>query len=497
MGEMRSLVRVAGGVACALALASWSGGCATPRVEPEALLEAASAPEMARFVETNNGLGRPIRVAIVTWGGYTGGLYANGGLETTAESLYATKYNLDIEFVVVDDYPLTRDAFKAGGDVAGGVDIMWGTVDSYALEYDTLSAYDPKVVLQYDWSRGGDAVVATREIGRVSDLKGKKIALAQMTPSHFFLLFMLEQAGLTASDVNLVYMASAVEAAALFEQGRVDAAVSWSPDVYMVAEAVEGSHLLVSTHEARALIADVFIARGDFVSEHPELLEAFSRGWFEGTDVVRSAPEEHSALVAGVFEGVDLAAARLMHSDVMLTTGADNRAFFGIAGDTSLRTYEVLFEEARRLWARPFAGVDPESTRATTHMKWLGKSTQARSSGGDGPATLWGMRVQVRRGEVIVTRSVEAEFSGGEPTPGARDALHEVALLAEVFGSSRLRVRCASVDGAQGPCVGHEAALASHLTATYGIPSERLVTTGSVAKGRVEGSASFTVEVLR
>ena len=336
-------------VGVCVALWSCVAGCATPAAAPETpLIE--GPPEWVRFEQTNNGLGRPIRVAIVTWGGYAGGLYANGGLKTAAESIFATKYNLDVEFVVIDDYPASRDRFKEGGDVRGGVDMMWSTVDTMAFEYERLHDAEPVTVLQYDWSRGGDAIATTGEVKRYADLKGKRIAVAEVTPSHFFLLHVLEQAGLTTDDVRFVFTASSVEAAALFRLGKVDAAVSWAPDVYKAVDAVEGAHILVSTLEADRLIADIFVARGGFVREHPELLEAFSRAWFDGVDAVNATPEVCVPLLSEVFEGVEEEDARMMLADVILTSAADNKAFFGIGESTSLRTFPELLREALGLW---------------------------------------------------------------------------------------------------------------------------------------------------
>jgi len=72
-------------------------------------------------------------------------------------------------------------------------------------------------------------------IKSVRDLKGKKLACAEATPSHYFALYVLTQGGLTNRDVEWVFTTSAVEAANVFKAGRVDAAVSWSPDVYIAA----------------------------------------------------------------------------------------------------------------------------------------------------------------------------------------------------------------------------------------------------------------------
>ena len=79
------------------------------------------------------------------------------------------------------------------------------------------------------------------------DLKGKKLACAEATPSHYFALYVLTQGGLTNRDVDWKFTDSAVDAANVFKAGQVDAAVSWSPDVYVAARERTGGHILAST----------------------------------------------------------------------------------------------------------------------------------------------------------------------------------------------------------------------------------------------------------
>ncbi len=412
-----------------------------------------SGDAVAVNAETNKGLGRPIKIGIVTWGGYAGGLYANGGLKTAKESIYA-RYGLNVEFKVIDDYPASRDAFKLGGDAKGGIDIMWGTVDSYALEYDTLKDLEPKVIMQYDWSRGGDAVAVTREIKNVSDLKGKRIAVAEATPSHYFALYLLSQADLKTSDVNFVFTASAVEAASLFKQGKVQAAVSWSPDVYQAAEAVDGGHILASTKEASALIADVFISRGDFATKHPDLIAKFLLGWFEGVDAVNKTPEKSFQLMADAFQGVELDDAKGMFGDVKLPSYAENLTFFEALGNDELRGYSDIYNEASNLWrklgktsgrtmgkdtvnTKYLLAIREEAEKLFGKVEGVKKATKEFDFDFDQAA-----KDAAKTSAPILTRRISIFFPTGkfELDDNSKFILDEAASLAQTFGSVRMRV---------------------------------------------------------
>ena len=91
-------------------------------------------------------LKRPIKVAIVLWGGYAGGIMANGGMLPNPASAFSKDFGVQVEMLQIDDFDKSRDAFRAGGD-KGGVDVMWSTVDAYALEYGGLSKLNPKAIM--------------------------------------------------------------------------------------------------------------------------------------------------------------------------------------------------------------------------------------------------------------------------------------------------------------------------------------------------------------
>ena len=72
-------------------------------------------------------LNRPIKVAIVLWGGYAGGIMANGGFKPNQDSVFYKDHGIEVQIVQIDDFQASRDAFRAGGRA---VDIMWSTVDA-------------------------------------------------------------------------------------------------------------------------------------------------------------------------------------------------------------------------------------------------------------------------------------------------------------------------------------------------------------------------------
>ena len=398
------------------------------------------------------GLGRPLKVHIVTWGGFAPGLVANNGLGAKIDSDYWKKYNLAVEFKVIDDYPASRTAFKAGGDKPGGVDIIAGTVDAFALEYETLKDFEPTAFMLGDWSRGGDAVAVSADIQKVSDLKGKRIALAEGTPSHYLALYLLSQADMKTSDVNWVFTASAIEAAALFREGKVDAAVSWAPDVYMAAEAREGGHILTSTAEASSLIAAIFIARGDFAKEHPDVIKRFMLGWFDGQQQAASDPEVAVAALAKSFEGINAEAATGMLQSTKLVNYPENLAFFEVTGD-QLRGYPDIFLEASKLWrslGMTSGRTPPEASYSTDFLKSIRPEAEKRFGAVEEEAVKPTQEFtfeevdqeEAAEKEAVLTRRISIFFPSGEYEldENQKFILDEAASLAQAFGGTRMRV---------------------------------------------------------
>ncbi|MDV3135030.1 ABC transporter substrate-binding protein [Mycobacterium sp. 29Ha] len=87
-----------------------------------------------------------------------------------------------------------------------------------------------KVVSAYDGSGRGDKLLAHADspIRAVSDLRGRKIAVGKGSSAHGNVLAQLQRAGLSPSDVELVFLQPA-DALGAFRQKQVDAWAIWDP----------------------------------------------------------------------------------------------------------------------------------------------------------------------------------------------------------------------------------------------------------------------------
>ncbi len=273
-----------------------------------------------------------IKIGVVTWGGYAGGQYFNEGFEASDKSRFFKDYGFKVEFKVLDDFEASRNAFR--GDE---VHLLWQTIDCFPTEVNGLGDFDPVIAFQADWSRGGDAIVARRGISKISDLKGKKIAVAELTPSHSFLLWMLEANNVSLKDVTIVPQASAIDAAEIFKSERVDAAVVWSPDDILCTKAVAGSRVLESTSAAGNIIADVFMAKRAWLSKNEAKVRQLYEGWMIGAAEINNNKNNRTKAAKILAEeftergtALTVDEADQMIGNVRLVTHGDNKDFFGL-----------------------------------------------------------------------------------------------------------------------------------------------------------------------
>ena len=293
-----------------------------------------------------------IKVGVVTWAGYAAGQYFNEGFEPSKQSRFYKDYGFALEFKVLDDFVASREAWKSND-----VDLLWQTIDAFPTESGALTSFDPIVLFQADWSRGGDAIVVRRGISNVSDLRGKKIAVAELTPSHSFLLWMLEAAGMTQNDIEIVAQADAIQAAATFKSGQVDAAVVWSPDDVLSIKAVPGSRILESTKSASNIIADVFYAKRSFVNNNRDRLQQLYEGWMRGAAEINNsatARQKAAKILTREFAERGTVLSEQEWNDLLgnvrLVTHGDNKNFFGLNSNYKGVTGESLYSRMSNVY---------------------------------------------------------------------------------------------------------------------------------------------------
>ena len=303
-----------------------------------------------------------VRFALNVWAGWAPIIYANDGFKAGKVWQAPGGKPFKVELVLIDNPVTMRDAYAAGE-----VHIGWGTLDMVPLFLEGLvdrtgapkdSRVMPRIFQQVDFSNGGDGIVVRESIRTVKDLAGKKLVLAQNSPSQFFALNMLVAGGLQPGDVDMVYTDDAFQAAAAFNaQKELAGCVSWAPDIYNLEKA-KGNRMLVTTQTANRLIADVWFARADFAKDHPDKIEAIVRGIFDAMTALKTegAKAKVAELMAAGYN-IPATDTLAMLGDAHSTNWAENYQFF--INRNNPANFERIWKQAYYLYRRIGAITNP------------------------------------------------------------------------------------------------------------------------------------------
>ncbi len=427
-----------------------------------------------------------LKVQMFTWGGTAPGLYFNEGAEASEKSRFFKDYGIKVEFILMDDFDGSRNAW-----IADEVHIINNEVSAMNTEMERLAPHDPKVFLQMDWSRGGDAVIVKRGINSVNDLRGKTIAYAGFTPSVTFLAYMLESAGMTFADVKLQEVPLPSDAANAFKGGKVDAAIVWSPDDEIAVREVPGSKVLQSTREASNIIADVYMVKNAFLKKNKDKIAKFYEGWMKGAAEINAnkGNKDKAARILAEVTGLPKGDAMGMIDNVRLTNHGDNMNFFGqntsFNGMKGEKLYTKMGEAFETLKQAP---ANRPSWRA---MAYPVAATSANLSGAthaaEGAAKFKPATPADKVKPAISSKPISISFPTGQFQLGenAKTIIDlQFAEIAKVYGNTRIRVE-GNTDNVGKPDMNQKLSekraksVAQYLQKQYGMPANRFIIVGN------------------
>jgi NitT/TauT family transport system substrate-binding protein len=467
---------------------------AAPSTKPSAAASTAKAP--LPLVD------RPLRVALSQWPGHMALVVGTGGLRTQPGSI-AAKEGLDVEIVFIEDAPSKNRALQTGE-----VDFVWQTVDELPISAPAYRAQniDARAFLQLDWSRGGDACVATKEVQTVEDILGKKSAVLMFSPDHTVFEFMISNSRLTPAQVVEVRKATKFSmddftyARQLFEKKEIDVACLWEPDVTLALASRPGAHRLFSTADATELVADVLFTRKDFLDQHLDVAQKLARTWFAAVDEGerdKSAAAKLISTVASRFRdelGYEKTLAAL--SWAKWTKLGDNVRLFGVDG--SAPAFDRVYNQADGIWVSyPEAEIKdrfaPSVLRDTRVVQAVWEASGKPIAKRDEPY----QQDVARTGAPLFTKPVSITFNSGSDALSA-EAINLINLQVlpqlQIAGGMYARVEgnTDSVgDFAQNQRLSQQRARAivSYLV-SRGIPVERLVARGNGSAAPVASNKS-------
>ena len=445
-----------------------------------------------------------VKVGVFSWGGYAPGFYFNEGFSANSDSRFKEDYGINVSFEVIDDFDANRQAWKAGE-----VDLIGTTADALPTEMEGLKEFDPRVVFQVDWSRGGDAIIAKRGINSINDLKGKTVAVTPSTPSQTFLLWMLEAANMSLSDVEILEVPSAIDAATAFKGDKnVDAAVVWSPDDEISVREVPGATILQSTREASHIIADVFIAKKSWIDEHKDEINSFYEGWMKAAAEINSSSANKTKAARIMAEGTFFSDEDALASinNVRLCTHGDNLDFFGKNPSYKGVTGEILYSKMTNEYIALGFAETPYSWRmlaypnAISSAELTGSAHNAEGQKEFEPATDEDIIAPA-----VASKGASINFASGQYTldENAKTIIDlQFSEVAKAFGNSRVRIE-GNTDNVGGHAMNvnlskkRAQAVAGYLKAAYDMNPNRFIIVGNGPDKPAPGCESNATEDCR
>ncbi len=387
-----------------------------PATPPRAAVAAPAAPPPPATAVPGR---RQVTVALSQWPGHLALVVGNGGL-TTQPGSAAAGQGLDLKITFIEDAPSKNKAL-----VEGKIDAVWETIDELPISLGAFKAgnIEARAFLQIDWSRGGDACVASKEVQKVEDVIGRKSAVLMFSPDHTVLEFMLANSRLSPEQVaqarkdTSFSMDDFTFARILFGQGKIDVACLWEPDVTLALASRPGAHRLFSTADATELVADTLVARREFLDLYPNLAVQLARTWFAGVKQAEADRPAAAKLIATVCSrfrdelGYD--ATLKAFEWVKWTDMTDNVRLFGLDGRPP--AFDRVYNQADGIWVNyPQAEIKdrfaPSTIRDDRIVKRIweadGKKVAPR-------ATTYNAAVAAT-GEPLFTKPVTISFRSGK-----------------------------------------------------------------------------------
>ena len=296
----------------------------------------------------------------------------------------------------VDDQADYGSRFKRLGK--GDLQFAVATVDSYLLN-GMEADYPGTIIMVLDESKGGDAIVGRRSVfATMDDLKnsrGGKIAFTPSSPSEYLLKAMSNHFGLPFFAENdsgkwAVKTSGSEQALEKLQNGKVDAAVLWEPDVSRALASADFVKL-IGTEDTARLIVDVLLVERRYSTEHPEAVQALTQAYFQTLHEymqdpvslkrdIKKATSLNTSQISSMLEGVEWVT--LAENNAVWFTG--NRAGVeDIDGLVEVINYALkILRSSGDITANPLPGGDPY--RITNRQFIQAAAASSRISGSQG-----------------------------------------------------------------------------------------------------------------
>ncbi|MGJ8688436.1 MAG: putative urea ABC transporter substrate-binding protein [Gammaproteobacteria bacterium] len=303
------------------------------------------------------------------WSIYVGWMPWEYGDATGIIDKWADKYDMEIDVVQINDYIESINQYTAGQFDACAMTSM------DALTIPAAGGVDSTALIVGDFSNGNDAVIL-KEGATLSDIKGQRVNLVELSVSHYLLARGLESVGLSERDVTVVNTSDA-DMVAAYSTRDVTAITTWNPLVNEILK-VPGATKVFDSTQIPGEILDTLMVKTEVLEANPDLGKALVGAWYEIMSAMESQPEV--------------------------------RAHMGEASGTDLAGYEAQLATTQMFYSASDAVAFVKSPQLMTTMEYVANFSFEQGLLGEGAADAGFIGIQTPSGVFGNSRNIKLRF---------------------------------------------------------------------------------------
>ncbi|MFI5012003.1 MAG: ABC transporter substrate-binding protein [Hyphomicrobiales bacterium] len=254
----------------------------------------------------------PAKIRVMTYNG----AYTSLPVHVAKDMGFYAKHDLDAELLVMNSGPAGVAAL-----LGGSLDFIEPPTDQ--IIENAVRGTDLKIVVGNEVKNFYVLIGAKRESfpnadqgypAVMKDLKGKRIGVNALgATTHLMTNALLKGGGLTPDDVSYLAVGSATTALAAWQADRIDVQMAFTPFPEIIAALGTGRPLVdlskgQGPSELQALggAFEAFSAKGSFIKEHPDVVDAFIKAHIDAITWMKD-PANRQKLVEIVNQYVNVA----------------------------------------------------------------------------------------------------------------------------------------------------------------------------------------------
>lgn len=256
---------------------------------------------MLSSVLTQPAIAAPKKDFKIAWSIYVGWMPWDYMAQSGILKKWADKYGIKIDVVQVNDYVESINQYTAGKFDACSMTNM------DALTIPAAGGVDSTALIVGDFSNGNDGVVLKGKNKKLTDIKGQKVNMVELSVSHYLLARGLESVKLAEKDIKVVNTSDA-DIVGAYKSKDVTSVVTWNPQLSEIKGMNDGT-LVFDSSKIPGEIIDLMVVNTATLKDNPNFGKALVGAWYETIALMARNDEAGGAARAAMAKasGTDVA----------------------------------------------------------------------------------------------------------------------------------------------------------------------------------------------